>query len=330
MTKPSGAEGAPVREELRARDQQPGEHEAGEDPVGHLLERDDQRRQLRHVHVRGEVVVREALGDLVQPMRQARRGSRRSPSRSGRAAAATCRARARSTAISLPNSRIVSSGVYDGSSARVTPSRLNSALASSVISAGRRSPCWNERSITSNRMLSRLHLGRGELHVARDERGDLPRVAGAVEVVRRLALLDERRGHLVAAVVAKRHEEPRGRVAHGGATAAPSCRSRSARAGRPRPRARGSAAACASTSSCASGVAASRGSSRRSPPPPRRGSSGSACPAARRTRCPDADRRGRSRRCVIPFRYARVSSSATGVKSCSRRASGDTSSTFTP
>jgi hypothetical protein len=57
---------------------------------------------------------------------------------------------ARATAIWLPNSRMVSSGVYDGSSARVTPSRLNSALASSVISAGSRSPLRNERSITSN------------------------------------------------------------------------------------------------------------------------------------------------------------------------------------
>ena len=187
-----------------------------------------------------------------------------------------------------------------GSSARVTPSRLNSALASSVSSAGSRSPCWNEMSITSNRTRARLHLADGEVVVARDERrrsrgcsrrGRSPSVG--------VAHLDQRRGDVVAAIVAERHQQAR----------------RRARACVVERRAVMPKSISASRTSTSAGVGV-----RRVPAPPasmlrqrRRGRARAIvapvvarhlgrrqrvprAAAARRTRCPDADRRGRSRR----------------------------------
>ncbi len=61
-----------MRQEHRARDHQPRQHHAREDPVRHLLQRGDERPDLGHVHACLEVVRGQPLRDHVQPVRQRR------------------------------------------------------------------------------------------------------------------------------------------------------------------------------------------------------------------------------------------------------------------
>ena len=197
-----------------------------------------------------------------------------------------------------PNSRIVSSGVKIGSSARVTPSRLNSAFASSVISAGSRSPLRNERSIKSIQHASRLHLGGGELVVARDRASRSRACTDAIEVVGGSPISISVGGDVVAAMIAERHQQARRRAracvgdsravipkSISASRTSTSSGSGAADGTAPRPR-------CARSAS----TPLARARVDRSPRHLALASAGSACPAARRTRCPGADRRERIRR----------------------------------
>ena len=65
-----GAERAPVGQQLRARDEQAGEHEAGEDAVGDLLKAVEQDGQLRHVDARLEFAGRQPLRHEIEAVRQ--------------------------------------------------------------------------------------------------------------------------------------------------------------------------------------------------------------------------------------------------------------------
>ena len=59
-----------MREQHRAGHDQPREHEATEHPVGNLLQPLDQHVDLRHLEFRAQLIVRQALRDQVDAVRQ--------------------------------------------------------------------------------------------------------------------------------------------------------------------------------------------------------------------------------------------------------------------